>query len=489
MRVPLLFIALAVGFLRPASAQEVMEDTTSAWRYYPLHVGDAWEYEVEAEAGFGVFIYTVTRLVRRDTVVDGTPYALLEQRAYDVGAAPGGPPSFSRYLVRFDTSRARIVTRSLEDGLERPGFCPLDLPFGAIRAECGGEIFADVVGGYEQPVHIGEMSLTGTLKGLGYYLVVGYSERFAADLGLVGSYFNEAGTEEWRLQTARIEGEVVGDLPGEYFPGVPDPVEPERYYPLDIGDERHYWLCRFEGCGQSVTTEKVIGEEVVSNTLYRVVNTKRYVRASDFSYELASDQNTRLRFDEATASVVTRTDAGESIVACNLGADLGPPFPGDEDPCAAFVGIYDDPDFGRVKDFDFLGGAFAYAADIGLVRFRGDASEEETVLFYSNIAGVERGTPFSVAEESGLERADLVLAAAPNPAVDRVVLSLRLPEVAILRLEAFDARGRRVLSREELVSADARVTLDVSSWAPGAYSLRVTSGERTVVRRILVTNE
>jgi hypothetical protein len=100
-------------------------DPTPPGAYYPLAVGNAWEYRF---SGFNVQPYRDRLDVTGDTVADGRPYFLMRAARY-ADADPGPPTSVETFLVRFDTLSARVVSRPL-NGNESGGGFPLDAPVG-----------------------------------------------------------------------------------------------------------------------------------------------------------------------------------------------------------------------------------------------------------------------------------------------------------------------------------------------------------------------
>jgi hypothetical protein len=75
----------------------------------------------------------------------------------------------------------------------------------------------------------------------------------------------------------------------------------------------------------------------------------------------------------------------------------------------------------------------------------------------------------------------------PNPAVDRATLGLTLGEPADIRVEAFDALGRRVavLHDGPMAAGEREVLLDVARLAPGAYVVRVVATSADGATRLL----
>ena len=77
----------------------------------------------------------------------------------------------------------------------------------------------------------------------------------------------------------------------------------------------------------------------------------------------------------------------------------------------------------------------------------------------------------------------------PNPARGRVQIGYRVGAPGAVRVDVFDALGRRVLG---LADAEApagahTVSLDASRLAVGVYSVRLTRGDRAAVQRLVVT--
>ena len=186
---------LALLFLTlPALAQT--PDTTDAARYFPLAVGNAWEYE----SFFPVPPGSASRWeVASDTTIDGEDYFIMTNDALSCS------PCIDRYTVRFDPDTATIVQR-LPTGEVVPWWfadCPLDASFGS-ETTCGV-----VSGGYDQDVELaGGIPFEGvTYKAFdsGFQLA-GY----VADVGYVGYVQQQYESGGSRLLYARIDGVEYG---------------------------------------------------------------------------------------------------------------------------------------------------------------------------------------------------------------------------------------------------------------------------------------
>lgn len=196
----------------------VEPDTTRPWRYFPLHVGDAWEYLVYHNSA------VIRRVVTRDTIVDGRAYVLLAQ--YFIN---GGPPVLSfRNPIRFDSLSA-LAKEPYGDGSGQEATatyltpCPLNKAFGAsVTCHFGP---ANVSGGSD-----GRLVFGGAFPGTGtdtvtYKRFVGSFNteyRYAADFGFVYSFAGETGTQIG-LYFARVNGVAHGV---ERYPSVPTAAAP-----------------------------------------------------------------------------------------------------------------------------------------------------------------------------------------------------------------------------------------------------------------------
>lgn len=120
-------IALAL-ILLPSAIKAQTQDTTSAWRYYPLEIGNVWEYQNHGMAGSGDRRVWISA----DTVLHGTRYFVQSWESI------AGDRSGRRYeeLVRFDSTTAQVLFIGA-DGNEHPEYpgCPLNANFGE-TVEC-----------------------------------------------------------------------------------------------------------------------------------------------------------------------------------------------------------------------------------------------------------------------------------------------------------------------------------------------------------------
>lgn len=208
----------------PALAQEPVPDTTAPWRYYPLAVGNAWQYEVDrSDCGPpcphpSFCRYHLAQEVVGDTLVGGLGYSVVAARWYPRPGwgGPDLPPE--RHVVRYDTALALVVARTEvgeEPWHEARMRCRLDEPF---PPEGGGEVpcpdstaTASMSGGPELPVDVGGQTYFTSAKG---FMISGFPSfvgDFAADIGFLGTYELESCYEfSQTLLYARVDGIEYG---------------------------------------------------------------------------------------------------------------------------------------------------------------------------------------------------------------------------------------------------------------------------------------
>ena len=156
-------------------------DTTAPFRYFPLEIGNEWEYETRNDV--------VRYKIVKDTSALSHRYFLLEKRSVffpDV--------VLNQDYLRFDSTSTTVRRLSLPRG-SRPDadvpfhLCALSAPFNQ-TVDCESSTTAMVGGGYEGAIVVGgEGAGTGAdtvrtaIKTFGY--PTGLEESFAADVGVI----------------------------------------------------------------------------------------------------------------------------------------------------------------------------------------------------------------------------------------------------------------------------------------------------------------
>ncbi len=218
-------VGSGTDFLR-ADGGDPVPDTTAPWRYFPLHVGDAWEY----------YHYQTGERRRVDVLgeetYNGRHYFLWRSRYYDADGESTG--TWGPVPVRFDTTSAMARMFIPEIGEEsRFPFswtpCPLDAPFYSEIACPEWEPTYEVGGGYD-----GLLAFGGEFPGTGtdtvrtavktyysYHPGHTYDYRYAADIGFV---FGDDGYASGGIYYAKVDGVEYGQpfYPVASEDGVPE---------------------------------------------------------------------------------------------------------------------------------------------------------------------------------------------------------------------------------------------------------------------------
>ena len=225
-----LALILAVATVTGASAQSA--DTTSAWRYFPLAVGNTWDYESS-----GGTIPTTTRrhTVTADSVVSGERFFRLEWTGADIDGSQVSGTRFA--LVRFDTTLGGLRVLAEEGTLPEQGAfnCGvLAAPFGAgfppdPRINCelgpyaGSPASVTTSGGYDRPVEVGADVVRTSVKEIDTQANGEARTAYAAGIGYLG-YIRRSGA--LTLRYAKINGVEYGTPLAVAIDPVPRPVQP-----------------------------------------------------------------------------------------------------------------------------------------------------------------------------------------------------------------------------------------------------------------------
>jgi len=198
--------ALLLLLVAATAAAQAPPDTTAPWRYFPLEVGNRWDYfwdegtATPSPRGYWRWV------VRDDTTLGGHRYFALEQAVFSLSGAPTS--STTRY-VRFDTTTARVVER--RNGADTGFFyapCPLDLPFEGSECQTAGYWTAQTGIGYAQDTGLG---VTTSVKRF-EPLLTGRAVRLAAGIGFVRyeTIVEKGGTIDVRIAYAHVGGVTYG---------------------------------------------------------------------------------------------------------------------------------------------------------------------------------------------------------------------------------------------------------------------------------------
>lgn len=188
-------IVLLLTLFLPASsslAQDTIPDTTEAWRYVPLEIGNRWEYEEDSDAPpcSPSCSYVTVETITRDTLIAGQTYLRRDATTYRTFPPPTAPPVHSYTYVRFDTLTATVEEW---EGPTFNGGCRLDEPFPSNPSdwreiECSAaEPTARMTGGYDRNASVGDSSYATASKTFYYFSGEVVNASYAADIGLLHS--------------------------------------------------------------------------------------------------------------------------------------------------------------------------------------------------------------------------------------------------------------------------------------------------------------
>lgn len=433
-------LLLAVVLLAiPASAQA--PDTLDWHRYYPLAVGNVWEYQ-DAEVWNDQFRHTLIA----DTLVSGRTYFVRRTDSASAVSGPAGPDTLRSTrvdYVGYDEAGGGVVAfASLDapdafqpcsfDGFERE----LTLGFGARRAcvPSPGPLFPDSVrveGDYDTFWHPPGSATAVPVAAIKRFLVGVISSTFVADIGPVRTG-NLWGPE---LRYARIGGADYG-MPGFAVgeePGGPlTPTDAAAAVPTD-----------YRIALANLTMEPVVLDSLVM----------RFAEAWGYS----------------TWSVMTDGPPG---VFCYFA-----PFEPDWERCALGVTLAPGTVVRLDVGYDPCAICRGGAPDTLLV-YSGGVVEPDTVTFDdSGYVGTDEGPTAGA----------LALSVAPNPSrgASTVTLTGAVP-LASARVVLLDALGRRVaVLHDGALPADARLALP-PGLPPGVYSVSADADGHAATARVTI---
>lgn len=477
-------IATLLGILLslPASGQGAVPDTTDTANYYPLEVGNRWEYVPDGGVVSSNSPSYFRTTIVGDTLIDGVRWFVRRAQAFRNDVDTRILDSDAREAIRFDPEAATVVRwTGTQAVLDFP--CRLDGPLaeGADAACSDGPYLSyakrtetvDVAG---VPVETVALRFDGTVPG----------PTFAAGIGDIGQAFEESGGRD--LAFASVGGEAYG-TPVEGMPNLPDPTPPASYFPLHVGDQSVFYEMSVVAHGY--TRRTVERDTVIGGRPYFVITWDKYDLRSD-APTWRPGRRGILRYDSTTTNVLQWNEVWTvpEIVVCRLGADLNVEVEcGDGTTSSYYEPTTDHSVVIGGKTYEVLSikypGPFAvlpqppgFASGIGMLEWNAPANAVSR-FEYARIGSVEYGT-YPVAADDAPEASRLGVRVTPTPASGPVAVTLTIPEAAWVTVEAFDALGRRVARTEAALPAGpAQVALDAGAWAPGHYVVRVTAGAAT----------
>ena len=269
----------------------------------------------------------------------------------------------------------------------------------------------------------------------------------------------------------------------------PDPTDPARYYPLDVGNVWEY------AYGFNFDPPQDVRLEIVRDT---IIDGNRYFMESygDPYSGVPDDFATPIRFDSLTSTIVSWHDGQEYRYrpwngVCRLDAPLGPEVDCQGNPfdvrggLGTTVALSDSTRIQVVALKVYASPSSVvfdtYAADVGLIQYSDLHHGGEMRLRYARIRGVEYGTPFAVSAEAPASGTGLALSTRGR----RLVLAAADP--GPVRVDLFDVLGRHVARlMDARLGAETR-TLSLPTLAAGVYVARAVQGTARASTRVVVT--
>lgn len=215
---------LAFLLAAPALLAQPLPDTTAPWRYFPLAVGNVWEYDFVDNGQNPP--WTERQYVEKDTVVAGHRYFVLNQLVFNTEGVPFPPAR--RDLFRFDTLAAQVIWRL--NGEELAYTCPLDAAFNSV-IPCQGQQ-TSVEGGYDEVVVFEDEEGPDTVRTAvkTYAHNFGLDARYAAGIGPL--YRSCMDCPVRTLRAAIIDGVEYGEV--QYPPVSAEPGAPVAAFALAV---------------------------------------------------------------------------------------------------------------------------------------------------------------------------------------------------------------------------------------------------------------
>jgi subtilisin-like proprotein convertase family protein len=138
-------------------------------------------------------------------------------------------------------------------------------------------------------------------------------------------------------------------------------------------------------------------------------------------------------------------------------------------------------------------GAFMYSIDGGATFQTSNTFNDLPLGTYDVVIKDENGCTFEdqvIVDMSatGEQAGSLVFEVLPNPSNGLFILKMDLPSSAKLDLSVFDVVGRQVFASQMEAVGSVQQPLDLQGLASGTYLLRVTDGEQSGVKRLVIIN-
>ena len=485
MRLATPFAVFALTLLvlaTPALHAQTTPDPNPAASYYPLAVGNVWEYrDYDTKTPLPQrYPFERVTVTGQTTLAGRTYFTVVRQQFRRSGGA--WDEQRDETLVRFDTLAA-TARRAVNGGADEDDvlLCRLDLPVpdssAFVPCEDSEFLTYNVVPG--ATLQIGGDLVETTIRS---ERLLYFTRRFAAGIGYLGVEGCEGSCTDTRLEYARVGGVTYG-APIADIPLGPDPTPAEAYAPLAVGNRWEYRLVNLDGF-RGFRRSTVVRDTIIDGVTWKILRQESFINPTTQT----SVAESLVRFDPVTANLTYRAPTGSTQPAyfCRLDVDLTGDGTGLCSGNVTYTKRTQTAPPGVTTTVLTLPTAFGetqVAAGLGLVFSAIEGSE--TTLVFARIDGETFGTPVA-GEVDAAPMAAFALTAAPNPTAGPLSLALTLPAAQTVAVEAFDVLGRRVWQQRAALGAGPQtVAVDASAWAPGVYVVRATAGRVAATARVV----
>lgn len=221
-----LSIFISVSVIADAGAQDVVVDDTLDWHgYFPLKIGNEWQYFGESwDGSIGTLEeWYETWHILDDSLINDQLYYLMETSCYTISINSQFPfftPSCNSGIrdtlyLRYDEKQANVVVRRMTapglyvDELRFRYDFRLDAPFGSYQTALSGLSYG--YHNYEEALQISGDLVDTTVKSVQVISAIPDGLSFAHGIGFLRQRFDEGGGTDFKLIYARTDRGEYGE--------------------------------------------------------------------------------------------------------------------------------------------------------------------------------------------------------------------------------------------------------------------------------------
>jgi hypothetical protein len=438
-------------------------DTTQRLSYYPLHIGDRWQYEIWLYNEDGSSFDGYRRIiVTGDTLLpNGKHYLRLERMGQSCTE-----------FFRIDTTDLKVFQYCPGVGCPDSELVYFDLAPPSDSTTYTTCADYTVVYQYQPEIH---WLLPDTIYSMTYQWFSGWAYRYKLlpGIGITEWYIGDLNYESGQLTAAEIDGQQYGVFISE----------DELYFPLELGQSWTYQS------GDSLWTETITDTATLDGHLYFEFDHFRDNWSfRQFRWE---DNSVRVRIEFDSGAIEDTLYDFNASVGDSWYIVLDP-----DSPTSATMSLLSKTDtvyttlgtFTNCYAFDhFIGMDYEYiewfAPEIGLVQ-------RDVITF----AGLRRWTLadttkiWIMARELNLPRKFTLSQNYPNPFNASTTFKINIPRKILLRFTIYDLLGREIAVLVDGIMRPGvkEIKWDASNMPSGVYFYRLETGGRFVVKKMVL---